>query len=519
MDVHLLMMKIDAMRLSHWAALVCLALLIGSRTATAQAQTQIDLFDTVSGSLDAGGSQSYHFSGQSGEVVSFDLNSNSDGLDASLRVADSSGRTVASNDDRAYPDQLDPLLEAVTLPRTDSYTLSVSAVSGTSGDFTLSMTPGFANTVRVGFGDGGWMTSPDGMRIDATPDRVILTAEGPRLTGFAYEDDLPKVAVFYAQVDVIAISTQSGNWAAGLSFRHDESADAQYLFEVNHQGLWRFIQMAGTAETVIRDWTPHPAIVAGRTTFNLGVLASGDGFDFFYDHIYIGSNTDSALTEAGGVGLVAAANAPLSTRNDVTFANFAVTTSVASADSPVPPNDIFVVNDGRAMVTTLRRMLPINPTGEMRLTLPDSSVQYNRGGVNLLGVGRGATYENFAIGTGVILTADQGGSAGCGLAVRKTQDTTYTLAYFDQRGEYGVSHREGDTFAPGLYGVRSGLGLGTHNLLLIAADHTLYFYIDGHFVGTQEDAPADGEISIAAVNFEPNLTTCHFQDLWVWAWN
>jgi hypothetical protein len=488
--------------------------------APAQAQDALSIFDTIDATLAAGASNTYQFSAQSGAVVSFALDSASGGLDSTLTVTDSSGRVIAANDDRSYPDVLDPLLESVTLPRTDSYTLTVRGVGETSGDYSLTMTPGFATLAELGFGDGAWSSSSDDLSVDANADRVILGAEGARLSGFAFGESTPVVSDFYAQIDVINVSSQSGSWLTGLTFRRDDGADTHYAFMVNHQGLWRFSTFSGGVETIIRDWTPHPAIVAGITNFTLSVMAIGNGFDFFYDSTYIGSNDDGERSGGGGIGLMVATTTPLVSLVEATFANLVITTPEISLGDPLPPERVFVTTDGRAMITALKRQLPISAAGDMVLNVPESSVQLNRAGINLLGIGRGVRYENFALGVTTTLTAGTPGQpAGCGLVFRMTSETSYTLAYFNQNGEYGISHREGDIFSPGVYGVLPDLGAGPHHLLVVASGNTLYFYVDGQFVGTQEDTAVEGELGAAVVNFEPNTTTCTYENLWVWAWD
>lgn len=485
----------------------------------AMGQEALAPFDTIEATLAAGASNTYRFSGQSGAVVSFTLYAGESGLDAALSVTDSSGRIVASNDDRAYPDVLDPLLESVTLPRTDTYTLTVGSVGETSGDYLLTMTPGFAALSELGFGEGVWSSASDDVTVDANADRVILSTEGIRLFGAAFGEDTPTVSDFYAQVDVITVSSQSPTWITGLTFRRDDAADSHYAAMVNNQGLWRFSAFTGGTERVIRDWTPHPAIVAGATNFTLSVMAIGNGFDFFYNSTYIGSNDDTELTGEGKIGLLAATTTPVVSRVDTTFANLVITTPEISLSDPLPPERIFVTTDGRAIITAIKRQLPIGADGDMVLNVPDSSVQLNRAGINLLGVGRGVRYEDFALGVTTTLTAGTPGQpAGCGLAFRITSETSYTLAYFNQSGEYGVSHREGDTFTPGIYGTLPTLGAGAHHLLLVVSGNTLYFYVDGQFVGTQQDTAVEGELGAAVVNFEPNTTTCRYENLWVWAW-
>ncbi len=481
-----------------------------------QAQIDSTLFDGITGTLAAGETTTYSFNAQSGMVLSFDVAAD-EGLDALVAVTDSSGRLVAQSDDRAYPDDLVPLLEAITLPRTDTYSVTISSVAGTSGDYSIFLRPGYAQLSSVGFGDGRWRTAQEGVSVDATAERVIMNAEGVRLLGFAYDNAFSPVADFFAQVDVITISSQTGNWGAGLSFRADD--EAQYLFTVNQAGAWRFSFVENGAEQVIRDWTPHPALVAGETTFTLGVLAHDDSFDFFYNNTFIGANTDDSRTDAGRIGVMTAAPTSLNTLNIATFANLLITTPINTAETQYIPEQILITNDGRALVTSLRRLLPIGADGDMGMTIPQSSIQYNRAGVNVMRMGRGVRYQNFVLGVRVALNAGAADSAGCGIAADIVGDDDYLLVYFNGGGEYGISRRTGDTFAPGLVGTsESFVSEGEAHLLIVASGNTLYFYIDGAFVGSQESTMDEGELGIAAVNFEPNATTCTFNDLWLWSW-
>ena len=171
------------------------------------------------------------------------------------------------------------------------------------------------------------------------------------------------------------------------------------------------------------------------------------------------------------------------------------------------------------MVQALKRNHVVSADGQMSLTLPDSSVQYARPGINRVMLGRGTRYTNFALGTTVDLSAAAPGPAGCGLVFRFESETDYTLAYLDQNGEYGVSKRSGDTFSPGLYGTNPQFRRGTHHCWSIANDNTIYFYIDRQLVGSLDNTAQDGEVGIAVVNFEANTTACHYTNFWLWKWS
>ena len=133
-------------------------------------------------------------------------------------------------------------------------------------------------------------------------------------------------------------------------------------------------------------------------------------------------------------------------------------------------------------------------------------------------LGRGVTYQNFAIGATVAWQA-AAGTTGCGLILRATDDSRYTLAYIDQMGGYGLSQRTDDSFAPGIFGETANFEAGSHHLLVIARRDILYYYVDGQYKGTLENSAIDGMIGEAVVNFEPISTSCTFTETWLWRWD
>lgn len=482
----------------------------------AQAQQSLPLATPTSGSIQPNGTQAWTFSAQSGAVLSFAAAAASPDFDAALTLSDSSGRALISSDDYNYPDSLDPLLEAVTMPRTDSYTLTVSGVNGTAGDYVLTMLPGYS---VLGYDDDFSTTSwqsltPTLVRSDQNDEQLSLSIDGLRASGVAFDPNSTPVADFYAQADVVSVINPSG-WVVGMALRRQ--GDRYYLLSINYQGYWRFSLVNGSDEQVIRDWTLHPNVIPGQTKFTLGVLAKGVGFDFFYNSGYIGSVSDDNLADAGQVGLMVGTGASSTGTTEATFDNLIVTTPAQINGADVIPQQV-MAGDGRTMVQALKRIGLVSAAGEMALTLDQSSVQYAHPGINRVMLGRGTRYTNFAIGTTVDVTPATPGPAGCAIVFRYTGEQDYTLAYLDQAGGYGVSVRTADGFLPGLEGINPRLGAGQHYLLLIATEGEVYYYVDRQLVGSVENPPIDGEVGIAAVNFELNSTTCTYSNLWLWKW-
>ncbi len=469
----------------------------------------------VSGSVPPNGVQRWTFPAQSGAVLSFAVEAASPDFDAALTLADSSGREVLSSDDVSYPDDLNPLLEAVTIPRTDTYTLTVSGFNGSFGDYVITMLPGYSVTeYSDDFSDSTWQALTPEVTVAQSNNQLALSIEGSRARAVAIDEQAASAADLYAQVDVVSVNNAAG-WVVGMALRRQ--ADRYYLLSINSQGYWRFTLVDGDSEQVIRDWTPHPNVIPSQTTFSIGVLAKNVGFDFFYDTGYIGSASDSTLSDAGQIGLMVGTSASSVGQSDAVFDNLLVTTPAQFGGQDVIPEEI-LSGDGRVTIQALKRNHVVSAAGEMSLTLDTSSVQYARPGINRVMLGRGTQYTDFAIGTTVDTSATSEGPAGCGIVMRFTGESDYTLAYVDQTGSYGISVRNGDTFSPGLSGVNTAFSAGQHNVLLIAADDTIYYYIDRQLVGSFETPAQSGEVGIAVVNFEPNSTTCTYSNFWLWKW-
>ena len=396
------------------------------------------------------------------------------------------------------------------------FTLTVSGVNHTSGDYTLTMLPGYSVAAYSDdFTESNWRPTSDVLTAQRVDEQLNLSIGGAQRNGVAFDSDAPTFADFYAQAQVSNVSNPSG-WVVGMAFRR--VGDSYYQLSINAQGNWRFSLVQDDTEQIIRDWTPHPNIVPGASDFTIGALANGVGFDFFYNSGYIGSSSDSTLVAAGQIGLMLGTFSTQASQSSANFDNLLVTTPTLIDGERVIPQQI-TMGDANATVQTLKRTSLISAGGEMAMTIPESSVQYARPGINRVMLARGIQYTNFALGGLVTLNAAAPGPAGCGMVFRFAGETDYTLAYFNQDGEYGVSERDGDIFSPGVYGSNPGIGAGQHHMLVIANGDTVYYYLDRNLVGSVENPAQAGEIGIAVVNFENNSTTCSYNNLWLWKWD
>lgn len=483
----------------------------------AQAQSSIlEPFVPVSGSIESGESQTWTFNAAEGEVLSFVLRPTSGSLDPILTISNSSSVVLLANDDYAYPDSPDALLEAITIPRRDTYTVRVSGFGTTSGEYSLTRLIGFADQIVNDTFESArqWQSSGSPLVMSIRDGRMALELVGAQQTGFAVSTaQIP--ADFYARAQILQVGGQPG-WTVGLVARQQDS-DSYYALKINQRGEWRFVVRSEGVERTLRDWTRHPAIVPGQNSFTLGLMANDTGFDFFYNDLLVGRLTNDTLTQPGKIGLIIETGTTADSRVSALFDNLTVTSPLKINGANIIPQNL-LIGDAATTVQELQRRHLIPSSGEMRLTIPESFVNSNQPGVNEILLGGSQRFQNFAIGTTVSWQTQASGQAGCGLLLRAANDSDYTLAYLDQTGGYGLSRRQGDTFEPGLFAENPVIAGSSHHLLVIAAQDRIYYYVDGKYAGSIEDIVREGQVGNAAVNFEPIPTVCQFTNTWVWQW-
>jgi Bacterial pre-peptidase C-terminal domain len=483
----------------------------------AQDDTVLERFAPVSGSLDSGGSQIWTFNAAEGEVLSFVLRPTSGDLDPMLTITTSNNTLLLANDDYAYPDSPDALLEAVTIPRPDTYTITVSGFGTTAGEYSLTLLAGFADQVANDTFDNArqWQSSGSPMVMNISNGRIALELAGVEESGFAVSSaQIP--ADFYARAEILQVGGQPV-WTVGLIARQQDN-DNYYAFEVNQRGEWRFVIREEGDQRSVRDWITHPAIVAGQTNFTLSLMANDTGFDFFYNDLLIGRVTDDTLTQPGKIGLMIETGTAADSRVSALFDDLVITSPLQMDGQNILPQTL-LIGDAVTTVQELQRRHLIPSNGEMRLTVPESFVNSNQPGVNEILLGGSQQFENFAIGTTVSWEAQAPGPTGCGLLLRAANDSDYTLAYLDQTGGYGLSRRQGETFTTGLFAENPSMTGNSHHILVIANEDQLYYYVNGQYVGTVEDVVREGQIGNAVVNFEPITTACQFTNTWLWQWS
>jgi hypothetical protein len=485
-----------------------------SGLASAQSAVTVTPFEPVTGEVTDANPLAYTFSGISGQVISVSVTAD-DGFDPVVALRDSSGTRLIGDDD-ALGESRDALLQAITLPRTDTYTLEVSGYGDSVGGFTLLLTTGFAEIAQISPLDdvAAWRPLDTASTTAESVDSGIRVGFDGQAAAGTLLSSAGAFQDFAVRAQVSAVTGTS--WVAGLAGR--ENGGSLYAYQVNSEGRWRFVFIDGDSTEVLSDWRSHPAIRPGETRFSLMLMARAGGFDFFYDDAFVGSLADTNRIRAGRIGLLAGTTSSVTAQVGVTFESVQVTAPVTAGDAVVIPNEL-IVGDGVSMAQALVRRHVAGADGELTLTVPTATVNFARGGINTFLLGQRRSFGDFALGATVTISNPRNDPNGCGMVFRYTDEANYVAAFLDAQGGYGASEQVAGQFVPGLFDQQERLaGGGQHHLLVIASGNRLFYYIDGISAGSMDLEAQAGQVGAAVVNYAASETNCTFTNVWLWEW-
>lgn len=487
-----------------------------AQVATAQAPS-LAIGETITGRIQPNEVLTFNFSAREGNVLSFVVQADDGRLDPAITITTAAGAFVVANDDYDYPERTDALIEALTVPRTGDYRLELRAVNPEGGAFRLTTTFGYPNVAlsdRFEFDtDMAPLAVSSPLALFQRNGELVIGVQGIEQLGVAQHPRSRIGGAFYASADVTSISHRGG-WIVGLAARI-QADGSRYQVEFDERGLWRMVLYQGDSRTVIRDWNSHPAIRAGSTRFSIGLLAADGGFDVFYDGAFISTVPHRAIEGEGLLGLVVQSRNVLDGAAQATFDNLLITTPITVAGQRVIPNHI-QSGAGGFVARQLHRagLIPIG--GEQVLDLPETTASFSGAGVFEAPLARGLNVQNFVYSALVSITTARQGTGGCGIVGRR-DGSRYVLAYTDTEGGYGVAQRDGDAFPMTNYAQMPSRAAQVW-LLIIANEDRVHLFVDGRYFSTIPHNPISGSIGTAAVNYDPQDTTCRLRSVWLWRW-
>jgi len=438
-------------------------------------------------------------------------------FDPLIVLLDTNGQELIRNDDYAYPDRRDALLEAITLPRLAEYRIVVTGYEGSVGSFTLTMLAGYADfALDERFTSIGEWESDNVVSADAVDGILTMQVAGIGQTGRLFNSQMTRQKDFYAQMTISNITGRNG-WIVGMTFREQANGN-RYVVMVSSDGQWRLTAWQNGAQTVLRDWATHPAIVAGDTAFILGVLAKDVSLDIFYDNQMVASITDSTIQTAGTIGVQLETFNALDSQTTARIDGLEITIPTQVNNNFVIPQQLMSGNSLLVSHELERRHL-IPAGGESAWEVSESFLEASRPGVNRLPLISDTRFTNFVLSTTASATFTGEGIGACALLLQHTDEQNYAVAYLDNVGGYGVSIRTGDTFSDGIFGTNEMWTItNSSQLLVVVNDRVLYYYVNSVLVGQMPIVVSEGQVGNAVVNFDPVRTNCQFRNTWVWRW-
>lgn len=439
-------------------------------------------------------------------------------FDPLLMVFDANGQELIRNDDYDYPNRRDSLLEAITLPRLGEYQVVVTGYAGSVGSFTLTMSVGYADfALDERFTSLGDWESDNVVSADAVDGILTMQVDGIAQSGRVLNRQMTRQKDFYAQMTVINATGRNG-WIVGMTFREQANGN-RYVMVVNSSGEWRLTLWENDTQTVLRDWTTHPAIVAGDTTFTMGVLAKDVSLDIFYENQMLASITDEAIQGAGTIGVQVETVNALDSQTIVQVDGLEITIPTRLNDRFIIPSQLMSGNSILVSHELERRHL-IPAGGTLAWEVADSFIEASRPGVDRLPLIGDTRFTNFVLSTTASATFIGEGVGACALLLQHIDEQNYTVAYLDNVGGYGVSVRNGDTFSDGIFGTNEAWSIANSSQLLVVVNEgMLYYYVNYTLVGQMPVNQLEGQVGNAVLNFDPVRTNCQFRNTWVWGWN
>lgn len=494
---------------------LCIACMLAFAPPLRAQDARITLGDIVDGSLAPGQIHRYTLTSLEFTLVSIRVESLDGRLDPVVAIIDSGDVLIESNDDYNYPATRDAVIQALVLPKTSTYSIVVSGHAGSGGDYRLYVLPGFdmLELHDATMDKNRWQVVYSDTAIDVSESSMYaVELEGFARSAGVLAEHFPQKQDHYYQANFHEV-TSSADWNVGLLFRYVDNQNFHRLL-MSKTGFWRLDRVESGERLQLKSWSTHPAIRPGEKDFRLGILASGQHFDVVYNGQVVGSASDSGALQAGAFGIAMGTDEVVGG-----LMSFAVLDTLLTLPTRVDGRLLFpqrvVERPTYLMARDLARK-QLAPAGRnVGFVQPQSSVRHVRPGVTHVGIASERTYEQFALGASLTLGSAAPGNGGCGIVFHFNDDSYYTLAYVTRDGDYGVSRRSGEMFAPGIYGKRSASDDPEHYLLVIATDEELHYFLDEVYVGSMASQPRTGSIGIAVVNYGAVETACRFTDLWV----
>ncbi|NLX10640.1 MAG: hypothetical protein GXY36_13365 [Chloroflexi bacterium] len=311
-----------------------------------QAAETIRLLDTVNGTLDAATREvTYSFSVNADFIFSVAAWNRSGDLETELTVQDPLGAVVAQGQRVADAPTI-TVISAATAPADGQYTLIVQASGQTSGEFGLTLLPGYSFLDKwedfEGRDDSLSLTwSPWSSEIttsEVVNSELMIRIAGSDTISYTGPDDDLIWGDAYVETDV-RIEGAPSYYEYGFVLRMNADGSTFYTLTFSSDGDWSLLYYNGEW-TTIQPWTASPVIDGADQEPHIGVFTQGNLFRLYFNDELVGEVRDENQFAAEGyLGLAAATTADQTDVVTAYFDDFIITRpdELAEGGSTIKP--------------------------------------------------------------------------------------------------------------------------------------------------------------------------------------
>ncbi len=503
----------------------CLSLSQPPGTVHAQAQP-LQLAQTVSGQL-AQDEQFWTVAAQAGQLLAARAEATSGNLTPQLEWLDPSGKSLIHSIGSSLNNHKSAAIEAFTVPASGTYSLRVSAAAESSGDYTLTLLPGFSTLLLNDPMDGDyrwqpWQSDHYTAQLDSGKLRLQYTADN-RFT-WTLCAQIGSLRDAYVQTDV-HIERQSVYSEYGLLLRGTTGADGLsfYVFMVNSDGKYRFALSTPAKLNILQDWTPLDSSLyrSGAPDVSIGVLAQGNRFTLMAAGRAISTVTDGALDGGGAVGLViGTGHAPDDTAS-ILFDNVLITVPPNTTSIKLPSTLRDWQRAPELIAAELQAAHLLSSAGKPAGTISQALIRNYSDGLVIQKLSKEQPYKDLMLIANLSWDTTQDGVA-CGLATRYTDDKNFTITYIDRRGGYGVRQvKEGraviSEYAP--VSTIKTANLAVNQLIFVTAGDSIVLYVNGTLAAYLHGTAVEGIAVLASYNYQAASARCEFNNVILYAFD
>lgn len=455
--------------------------------------------------------QDWHYEATEPQALSLIINRTSGELDPLVTVLAPGGQQIDNNDDRYEGLILDAGIDSLNFNATGIYTIRIGSLRG-AGDYRLWVVPGPMHVWEAETFDGNAARWSGAFSYAQAHQLILSTAQLVGRSVYVSPEGIIPISDYYLQAEFEWVSGGT-NSSLGLVVRANDSGSGLpegYYFTISPNQTWMVQKRQFGAFEELHPPTTSPELLAQEVA--LGVHATGTELHFYANGILLTEINDSTFTNGTwglylyGEGIPGMASVD----------NLLLTVPTLSPP-PAYPDALENWQSGRPadVAAELAEANVIPADGQRVYTVLETNYQ---GPPRLMRSypqsPEDASYANLMVGVDV--NFEEGDNLGCGLALRRVDDSNQIVAYADLDGGVGLVDIQDGILRHNTYDLLSETNFTGTRLILIAHDEWVTLYANGRYFDTHFVPPRTGNVGVTVVNYSTGIGRCAYRNLWIW---